>query len=298
MKRVFQIIVVFAMLVSLLVSCGKPVNSNSTVKTGLSITASFYPMYIFTKSVAKGVDGVTVSLMSQQQTGCLHDYQMTPGDMDTLTRSDIFIVNGAGMEAFLPKVQQNMPRLKIVEASKGIELLPGGADGPNAHLWVSVMGAMAEVQNIADGLSAIDPAHSAEYKSNSEAFITQLQALQEKMKKALKVSNPNIVTFHEAFPYFAQEFGLNIVAQIESEPGAEPGAGQVADYIKTIKSANVKALFVDIQYTSSTAEVISRETGSKLYPLNAVVDGPPDADGGEYISIMEENLKTLSEALK
>jgi zinc transport system substrate-binding protein len=166
-------------------------------------------------------------------------------------------------------------------------------------VWVSVTGASAEVQNIADGLSAIDPAHSTQYKNNSEAFITRLQSLQTRMKEALSnVSNTNIVTFHEAFPYFAKEFGLNIVAQIESEPGAEPGAGQVADYIKTIKSSNVKALFVDIQYTSSTAEVISRETGLKLYPLNPVVVGPLDADGGEYISIMEENLKTLSEALK
>lgn len=297
MQKLLKIFAGCAALALLLTSCGRPAATASN--NGLSITASFYPMYLFTKSITKGVDGVAVNLMSQQQQGCLHDYQLTPGDMAGLEKSNVFVINGAGMESFLPNVTKNMPNLRIIEASKGIELLSEGANGPNAHLWVSVSGAMAEVANISDGLIALDPVHADQYKANTEAYLSELKALGERMKAGLAgISNPNIVTFHEAFPYFAKEYGLNIVAQIESEPGAEPGAGQVAAFITTIKNSNVKALFVDIQYTSSTAEVISKETGLKLYPLNPVVSGPVDADGAEYITIMDENLKTLTEALK
>ncbi len=298
MRRLLKMLAACTAFILLLASCSKPAGTTPG-SGGLSITASFYPMYLFTKSITKGVDGVSVKLMSQQQTGCLHDYQLTPGDMAGLSKSHVFVINGAGMESFLQNVQKNMPELKIIEASKGIALLPGGEEGPNAHVWVGVSGAIKEVQNIAGGLGAADPAHAAKYSENAQAFTAQLQALGERMKAGLAgVSNRNIVTFHEAFPYFAKEYGLNIVCEVESEPGAEPGAGEVAEYITTIRSSSVKALFVDVQYTSSTAEVIARETGLKLYPLNPVVSGPADADGTEYIRIMEENLKTLTEVLK
>jgi zinc transport system substrate-binding protein len=105
-----------------------------------------------------------------------------------------------------------------------------------------------------------------------------------------------IITFHEAFPYFAREFGLIIAAVVEREPGSAPNARELAESIDSIKKKEVKALFSEPQYPASAADAIARETGMKIYVLDPAVTGPDDPDA--YISIMEQNLKTLQEALK
>lgn len=119
------------------------------------------------------------------------------------------------------------------------------------------------------------------------------------MVSALKdIKNRNIVTFHEAFPYFAKEFNLNIVEVIQNESGSEPSAGELADSIKKIKESNVKALFAEPQYSTNTVETVSKETGIKVYELDPVVTGPENPDLDAYVKAMDENLKVLLEALK
>ena len=117
------------------------------------------------------------------------------------------------------------------------------------------------------------------------------------MHKSLdNVKNRDIVTFHEAFPYFAKEFNLNIVGVVEREPGSEPSARELQETIEQVKKLKVKALFAEPQYPTKAIETISTETGSKVYTLDPVVTGPMDADA--YINIMDSNLKILEEALK
>ena len=116
------------------------------------------------------------------------------------------------------------------------------------------------------------------------------------IKSLDNVKNRDIVTFHEAFPYFAKEFNLNIVGVIEREPGSEPSAKELQETIEQVKKLKVKALFAEPQYPAKAAETIAKETGSKVYTLDPVVTGPMDADA--YINIMDSNLKILEEALK
>jgi zinc transport system substrate-binding protein len=235
--------------------------------------------------------------MTKPQTGCLHDYQLTPDDLKTLEKADIFIVNGAGMESFLDKVIKQQPHLKIVEASQGIKLLKDDHGEENPHVWVSIPGNIAQVKNIAEQLTVIDKTNAAKYKSNSEEYVEKLVNLNQKMHLALDgVKNRNIVTFHEAFPYFAQEFKLNIAAVIEREPGSEPSPQELKDTIKVIRDSQIKALFAEPQYSMKAAETIARETGAKVYTLDPVVTG--DSTLNSYINIMEQNLTTLESALK
>lgn len=267
-------------------------------KSDRIILASFYPMYVTALNVAQGVTGVKVVNMTKPQTGCLHDYQLTPQDMKTLSTAWAFVVNGGGMESFIDKAVKQQPNLKIVDASKGIELIKGdGEEGDNPHVWVSVSAAIVQVKNIADGLSAIDSVNATKYKANADAYIVKLDALRKKMHDGLaNISSRDIITFHEAFPYFAKEFNLNIVAVIEREPGSEPSAGELAETIKIVKSNKVKALFAEPQYPAKAAQTIARETGTKLYVLDPVVTGTATPDA--YISIMESNLAVLQKALK
>ena len=106
----------------------------------------------------------------------------------------------------------------------------------------------------------------------------------------------SIITFHEAFPYFAQEFGFNIVAVVEREPGSEPSAKELADTIELVKKNGISTLFSEPQYPDSAAETIAKETGAKVYVLDPAVTGSDDYDA--YLNIMENNLATLKLAFK
>jgi zinc transport system substrate-binding protein len=278
-------------------------NNNSaatqTEKDGsITIATSFYPMYIFTLNVTKDIPGVKVIDMTKPTTGCLHDYSVTPEDMKNLDGAKALVTNGAGMESFMNKVIQQFPDLKVIDSSKGIPLIKGeGNEGDNPHVWVSISNAILQVQNIGQQLAVIDPAHASQYQANTQAYVSKLTAEKDKMHQAMDgIKNRDIITFHEAFPYFAREFNLNIVAVIEREPNTEPSARELAETIETINQLKVKALFVEPQYSAKVAETIARETGSKVYTLDPAVTGPMNADA--YINIMEKNLVILKEALQ
>ncbi len=279
--------------------CSNNTATNTEGEKGFTVVTSFYPMYIFTENVVKDIPNVKVVNMTEPQTGCLHDYQLIPADLKTLENADAFVINGAGMEAFMEKVMEQQKDLSIIEASKGIELLKDENGEENAHVWVGISGAIKEVSNIADGLAALDATNANAYKKNAEAYIKLLEDKREKMHKELDVfKKKDIITFHEAFPYFAKEFGLNIVSVVEREPGTEPSAGELAELIDTIKEANCKVLFAEPQYSQKAAESIAKQTGAKVYLLDPVVTGEKDAPADSYIKAMDENLKVLVEAFQ
>ena len=87
------------------------------------VVTSFYPMYVAAENVIGDVEGVTLENLSEPQTGCLHDYQLTAADMKLLSKADVFIVNGGGIESFLSDVAESYPNLKIIQACDGIDLL-------------------------------------------------------------------------------------------------------------------------------------------------------------------------------
>ncbi len=266
----------------------------------LKIVTSFYPMYIDAINIAGGIDGVEVINLTKPQTGCLHDYQLTTEDMKTLETADIFIVNGLGMENFLDKVTSARKDLKILDASKSDEiyLLKDGEE-INPHVWMSVTYAMAQVREIQRQLCELDPAHADYYKKNALEYLNKLSALRDEMHFALdNLPNKDIVTFHEAFPYFAAEFKLNIAAVIEREPGSEPTPQELADTIKIVNDLPVKVLFTEPQYSPKAAETIARETGAQIYTLDPITTGEAiPANTNAYVEGMRKNMQSLSEAL-
>ena len=263
----------------------------------LKVLASFYPMYVMALNVVGDTPGVRVECMTEAVTGCLHDYQLTPANLKTLAGADVFIANGAGMETFIEKALRQAPHLKVIEASKGIKL----AFNDNPHVWVSMGGAMEQTRNIAKGLAAADPIHAAAYEANAERYVARLDALRQKMHAALDgLKHREIITFHEAFPYFASEFQLKIVGVIEREPGSEPNAGELAHTIQLVRKSKVKAVFAEPQYPAKSAAVIQRETGVPVRILDPAVTGPmePAKARDSYIRAMEANLETLTKALQ
>ena len=305
-----------------LIGCSKAPEESNDSSDSLTIVTSFYPIYISTLNIIKDVPGVNLVNMTKAQTGCLHDYQLSPEDLKTLSNASIFVINGAGMEGFLDRVISNQKDLNIVTASEGISLLSSEGEEhshdddhdneeehsddhdhdheDNPHVWVSITKNIEQVKNIAKGLSEYDPANAAKYEENANAYIQKLEDLRAEMHEAIDdLPNRNIITFHEAFPYFAEEFNLNIVDVVEVEAGTEPSPKQLEETIEIAKANNVKSLFTEPQYAAKAAETIAKETGIKLYTLDPIVTGDSTPDSyDDYINKMKENLETLKEALK
>ncbi len=276
---------------------------------------SFYPIYIIMMNLTEGAEGVELVNMAQNQTGCLHDFQLQSDDMKKIEQSTAFIINGAGMESFMNKVIEEAPNINVIDSSEGIELIEDDDHHDhdhddtdhedhedhehgekNAHIWVSITNYIKQVENITKGIEAADPSHAELYRANSKKYIEKLNSLKTEMHEELdNVKNKDIITFHEAFPYFAKEFGLNILAVINREPNSEPSVKELADTVELIRSTGTNCLFVEPQYPDTAAQTISKETGAKIYTLDPAVSGKAEKDS--YINVMKENMKVLKEAL-
>lgn len=266
--------------------------------------ASCYPVYIIALNLIDGIEGTEVIHMSENHQGCLHDFQIQSEDLKNIEKSSAFIINGAGMENFLKKVTDEIPKIKIIDSSKDIKLLENNCHHHhhsheheyNPHIWMSIDNYIKQTENIAEGLIESDPGNEEKYKQNCEEYILKLKNLKNDITLKLKdVRGKSIITFHEAFPYFANEFGLNIPDVINHDPENEPSAKQISKTINIMKENNINSLFIEPQYKSTAAETISKETGAKIYTLDPAVTGENSKDA--YIEIMTKNAETLKEAL-
>lgn len=288
----------FILSIFFMVCSSVSVGSAASETKDIKIVASFYPMYIMAKNVVKDVPGVLVQNLTPPLTGCLHDYTVTTNDMKKLADAQVFVANGAGMESFLDKIIAQHPNIKIIQLAEGIPLIKGeGNEGDNSHLWVSISNAIIQVKNLGKAMEEFDPSHKELYVKNTADYVAKLEALRQKMHSELSpYRGRSIITFHEAFPYFAQEFGFNIVAVVEREPGSEPSAKELADTIELVKKNGIPTLFSEPQYPDSAAGTIAKETGAKVYVLDPAVTGSDDYDA--YLNIMENNLITLKLAFQ
>ena len=274
-----------------------------------TVVTSFYPIWMMTLNLTRGLeDHVTVRNLAAPSVGCLHDYQLQTSDMKVLSGADIFLVNGAGMEAFLPEIARALPDLPVIEASEGIGLLESGdaveileaeEEEVNSHLWLDPSRAIRMAENIAAGLVRLMPEDEAVISANLQDYRSRLEILDQRLRAGLEdLPRRDIVTFHEAFPYFAAAYGLHVVAVVNREPGEVLTPAQMAVLVREISRLGNPPLFVEPQYTDLSAQTLSRETGSSVWSLDPMVTGPEeDVPFDYYETVMLRNMDTLIEAL-
>ena len=282
----------------------------SALASAETVVTSFYPIHLFARNLLDGINGVELASLAEPTSGCLHDYQLQTGDMKTLARADVFLINGAGMEGYLEGVFEAFPALPVVDASTGVALLEDCSDHGhdhdghdhehafNAHIWLDAENAALMVANLAEGLIAAHPQHEAAIAANRDAYIARLTALDAELTAALAdLPNKDIITFHEAFPYFASAYNLTVAAVINRDPDDALSPRQLAELCKTVKTLGAPPLFTEPQYEDMAASTISRETGAPLFALDPIVTGPADAPLTHYEDAMRQNLAVLLQAL-
>jgi len=272
------------------------INKNTDVTSEeIKIVTSFYPVYLFTQNVIKDVQDVSVkNLTLKSSTGCLHGYHLTTANMKDIEEADVFIINGANMEeSFLEDVKDAYPELTIIDTSEGIDIVKNTfSNEDNSHIWLSVENAIKQVENIKNGMLKIDNNNSNLYIQNTENYITKLVELENDIQDKY---NYNVVAMHDSLRYFADSLGLNIVDIVQNEEDDVPSPKRLQEIIQNIKDNEVKAIFAEDE-TDKLANMLSGETGVKVYVFDSITSGEGNSD--EYINRMKANIDVIKQIAK
>lgn len=292
-KTLFLILILI--LISALVGCHKDQATANVVATTL-------PVYEFTTYICHGSD-IHVERLITENVSCLHDYTLKVSQMRAIETAELIITSGAGLENFLHDALTSADN--IIDTSEGIQLITNCEETAHTasghshhhehdpHIWLSPENAKIMASNITDALSELYPEHKDLFNENLSELMCELDALSIYANEQLSaLSNKKIITFHDGFSYMAESFGLEIVHAVEEESGSEASAAELITLTRIISDYKVKALFTEVNGSTSAASIIANETGISIYTLDMAMSQR------SYFEAMYHNIDTLKEALQ
>ena len=264
----------------------------------LNVVASFSILGDFVRNV--GGSSVNVTMLVGPD-GDAHVYVPTPADAKKIADAKLVIINGFGLEGWLPRLVQSAGgKATVVTATSGIAPLKLRSDA-DPHAWQSVANAKIYVANIRDALVAADPASAEAFKTNANAYLAKLDALDREVREAVAQIPQNrrkVISTHDAFGYFAAAYGIEFIAPIGVSTESEASARDIAGIITQIRSARIPAVFLENISDSRLIRRISAETGARvggtLYSDSLTGE---KGDSPTYIAMVRHNIKALTSAL-
>jgi ABC-type Zn uptake system ZnuABC Zn-binding protein ZnuA len=257
-----------------------------------------------TTEIAEKVGGDAVSVIGLVKPGQdPHEYSPTPGDLKAMSQADIVLGTGKGMDqGYINKiVSLNKNFVEVGNACYSLHMTEDGKNIEDPHWWNSVTCTRKVTKYIADQFAKTAPDEKKKFEVNANAYIKQLDELEKWVKETIDTlpkDKRKLVTSHDAFQYFAKDFGFSIYPIEGINPDEEPRAKKVAELIKTIREQKVKAIFFENIENPKLIQEITKETG-------AVVGGELYADGlgnevdvSTYSGMMHHNIFTIVNALK
>lgn len=297
----------------LLAACGNTAQ-NTSKKDKLTVVATFYPMYDFTKQVVGDEGNVKLLIPAGTEP---HDFEPSAKEQAEISDADVFVYNSSDLEFFVDSLKDSVDTDKtlMIEAAKGINLLDmkeeehehEGESSDNhsheydPHVWLDPILAIKEVQTIASDLGEKYPDKKETFDKNAAVYIKKLETLNQKYNDELQgAANRTFVTQHAAFTYLANQYGLTQVAISGISPDQEPTPSRLAKLKDFVNKENIKVIYFEENASSKVAETLSSETGVKLEVLNPLesLTNEQIKAGENYISVMEKNLDALKESIK
>ncbi len=309
------LLVTLALVASLAAACGGSSAAPSAGDEKIRVVAT---TTVFA-DLAKQVGGDRVVVDSLVPAGAEpHTFAPSPSDLRKISEADVILMNGLGLDDWLKPMAAEAKRKDAALVELGVDLpdvtyLASGEEGSgaapaaaapgetvNPHLWLDVAYAQKYVDRIADALAAARPADADAIRASAGAYRSKLADLDASIRArigALPQDHRKIVSFHDAFPYFAVAYGLEIVGVVVPVPGQEPSASEVAALVDAIRAADVSAIFAEAQFTPKVADQIATETGAKVVATlyNDSLGAPP-AD--TFTGMMEWDTDQVVEALR
>ena len=279
----------------------------------LQVISSFNPLHEFSQIVGQEkVDTILLVPVGVEP----HDWEPTIKDVQQMHKSDLIIINGIGFENWVDNLIENNYLGIIVDTSNGITINQSKEQhdeeqhdeeqhdeeqhdehkhlAGDPHIWLNPVYAKTQVQNIANAFANSDLKNSKFYHTNAEEYNKKLDLLDMKIRNELSNCNSDFIVFHNAFSYFADEYGLNQYTIMPTNNShGEVTAKTLEKIILTAKKLNIKVIFSEEDISSKSSEIIANELGGNVLILSTL----EITSDGTYISKMTENLENLKVAL-
>ena len=292
----------FIFLTFLAAACGP--SGTSTTPQRLKVVATFSVLGDFVRVIGGELVDLTVLAGPGLDT---HTFVPTAGDAAALAEAQVVVENGLGFETWLDDLYaaSGSQATRAVAAAGTPPLAGMGEEAGEAdpHLWHSVANAMVMVRNINTALAQADPTNAPTYQANTDAYLAELQALEEWVTtqvSALPTERRKLVTTHDTFGYFAQRYGFEVLGTIlpTSTDGASPSAQTLAALVEAVKAAGVPAVFAENVGSSSLLNQVAAEAGVRLVAtLFTDALGPAGSSGETYVDMMRSNVTMMVAAL-
>jgi manganese/iron transport system substrate-binding protein len=237
--------------------------------------------------------------------GDVHTFAPKPSDVVAVSHSKLIVMNGLGLDDWLDRTVSNASAgartIKLAVDLPGVAFLPGEtAATENPHLWLDPRYAELYADRIAEALGSVDPTHAAAYRSRAAAYDAQLEDLDAWVRTQIATvpeQNRKLVTFHDAFPYYAREYGIEVVGVAVEAPGQDPNAGYIARLISTVRAAGVKAIFSEAQFPTKLVDQLASEADCKVV-ADLYDDTLGDPPVTSYVEVIKWDTKQLVDALR
>jgi len=268
----------------------------STAPAKPKVAGTIFPLF----DIARNIVGDKMDAVQILPPGASpHTFELTPQQVRQLQGGKVIFKIGHGLDDWTNTIADVLPDAKMVVVDKGIKLIYSGGEeehgGANPHYWLSLSNGMIIAKNIEEEAAKLDPQNEVYYKTNLDAYLAKLEAAEKEIAGKLgNLPNKNLITFHDAWVYFAEEFGLKIVGNFEPSPGKQPTPRDMAELEQKVRQYHIKAVFSEPELSSAAIEPFVKDMGVKLYVLY-----PLEGLGGQesYIAVLEYNADIIAKAL-
>lgn len=263
----------------------------------LKVGATLHPYYSWLANVAKDTDiEVRAVLPSDVDAG---NYQPRPEDIKKLADLDALIINGVGHDDFIKSMVKasGNKKLKLIEPNEGTPLIRAKNGGTvNSHTFISFSNAIQQTYAIARALGAMRPELAPKLEQNAADYAKRLRAIKAKAATALtNAKTTRVVTVHDGYAYFLQEFGFDVAAVIEPSHGLVPSAGELDALVKILKREKLQVVLSEETFPDALLKVVRESANARVYLISHVASGEYTAD--KFDKEMEANAAALVKAL-
>ena len=282
--------------------------ASTTAFSNITVTTTIYPLY----SIAKEIGADKIKLQNLIPFGVeAHGFDPTPADMAKLSKSDIFITSSDSMEPWKDKIVKSLNiENKVFDMSEHVKLREiqeethhedeHNHSNFDPHYWVSLNNYILMTEAITKLFIEKDGINKEIYTKNSEIYLEKIKTLKDKYETTMNTcTNKKILVNHDAFGYFADDYGVKQYSISGISPEDKPSAKAISELINLVKKEKINTVFFEEFASPKVAQTIAKAANVKIDTLRPAenISKEENKKGYGYLQIMEENLEKLKFAM-